>query len=25
MGGMTITKEFAIIARGVQAENGGWL
>jgi hypothetical protein len=25
MGGMTITKEFAIIARGVQAGNGGWL
>lgn len=25
MGGMTITKEFAVIARGVQAENGGWL
>ena len=25
MGGMTITKEFAIIACGVQAENGGWL
>lgn len=25
IGGMTITKEFAIIARGVQAENGGWL
>ena len=25
MGGMTITKEFAVIARGVQAGNGGWL
>ena len=25
IGGMTITKEFAIIARGVQAGNGGWL
>ena len=24
-GGMTITKEFAVIARGVQAGNGGWL
>ncbi len=25
MGGMPITKEFAIIARGVQTANGGWL
>lgn len=25
MGGMTVTKEFAIIARAVQTANGGWL
>ncbi|MEG0807328.1 MAG: S8 family serine peptidase, partial [Alistipes sp.] len=25
MGGISITKEFAVIARGVQTENGGWL
>ncbi len=25
MGGMPVTKEFAIIARGVQTANGGWL
>ena len=25
MGGMEITKEFAVIARAVQTENGGWL
>lgn len=25
IGGMMITKEFAIVARGVQSENGGWL
>lgn len=25
MGGMAVTKEFAIIARAVQAANGGWL
>ncbi|WP_418982779.1 S8 family serine peptidase [Alistipes sp.] len=24
MGGMEITKEFAVIARGVQSQNGGW-
>ena len=25
MGGMEIAKEFAVIARAVQTENGGWL
>ena len=25
MGGMEITKEFAVVARGVQSQNGGWL
>ena len=25
MGGLPVTKEFAIIARSVQAENGGWM
>lgn len=25
IGGMMITKEFAVIARGVQSQNGGWL